>query len=71
MFSFHFLLLVASKELTDWHNIGDCVSLSKDQNCGTGKQLQKRRCLDGAVEKCQGEDQTERRVPCSLPKCGK
>ena len=66
-----FILLIASKEFTDWQNVGECVGTGNDPTCGSGKQLQNRRCIDGFVEKCQDTDQTERRIPCSLPKCGK
>ena len=56
------------KHLSKWENDGECKAVEKDKNCGPGFQQQTRICKDGTGDKCTTHD-TEREIPCDLPKC--
>ena len=44
------------------------MGLGEDKLCGPGLQRQKRKCLDGSLDKC-AISETERILECSLPDC--
>ena len=59
-----------------WKNLGDCTTESKGPDgkpCGPGLMKQRRKCIDGKVERC-GKKDKQRTVPCtgagkSTPAC--
>ena len=58
------------KEVGSWNNEGSCIGDGDRKYCGSGTQMQSRRCIDGEIFKCTASD-IQRSLPCSLSDCPK
>ena len=58
------------KSLGNWSNVGDCLAVGVDKNCGPGDQFQTRWCVDGTIDHCTKRDR-QHSISCDLPDCEK
>ena len=56
------------KLLGDWNDVGSCVAIGSEKNCGPGYQIQTRSCTDGTTDLCTQQDQRQI-ISCNLPNC--
>ena len=60
------------KTFGEWEDLGTCQEGNKEVKCGpeSGEQVQKRKCTDGTIDKCQ-DDGKSRKLPCIFQNCEK